>query len=124
MGNRLEEALPALGAAGATAVGANCTLTSDSFRVLAGVARQVWDGPLLLQPNAGSPTQAEGQAVYEQLPEEFAADLAGIAAIEASAASGTLAVGTGANLAVGGCCGTDPRFIAALAAELAKRGLR
>ena len=60
MGNRLEEALPALGAAGATAVGANCTLTSAGFRALAGVARQVWNGPLLLQPNAGSPRDGGG----------------------------------------------------------------
>ena len=130
MGNRLEEALPALGAAGATAVGANCTLTSAGFRALAGIARQVWDGPLLLQPNAGRPSLTQGQAVYDQLPEEFAADLAGIAASavtessEVSATGAARPVGAGANLAVGGCCGTDPRFIAALAAELAERRLR
>ena len=68
-------------------------------------------------------------------PEEFAADLAAIAASAAGGdspasadRSGSAATSArpaaGANLAVGGCCGTDPRFIAALATELAKRGLR
>ncbi len=112
MGDRLEEALPALQAAGAAAVGANCTLASSDFLALAAAARQAFDGPLVFQPNAGAPRLDAGQAVYDQVPEEFAADVAGIAAI------------AGPNGAVGGCCGTDPRFVAALAAELALRGLR
>lgn len=115
MGNRLEEALPALAAAGAMAVGANCTLTSADFRELAVAARAACDAPLLLQPNAGQPRLEEGLALYDQTPAEFADDLAA-SALEA-------AVG-GGRLAVGGCCGTDPRFIAALAAALARRGLR
>jgi 5-methyltetrahydrofolate--homocysteine methyltransferase len=116
MGNRLEEALPALAAAGAAAIGANCTLTSADFRALAAAARAACgDAPLVLQPNAGRPRLEDGLALYDQTPMEFAVDLA------ASAAA--VAVG-GARLAVGGCCGTDPRFIAALAAELAGRGLR
>ncbi len=111
MGNRLEEALPALAAAGATAVGANCTLTSSDFTALARTARAVYSGPLLLQPNAGPPRLENGEAIYDQTPEEFAGDLAAAAEI----------AGTGA---VGGCCGTGPRAIAALAAALARRGLR
>lgn len=115
MGNRLEEALPALAAAGATAVGANCTLASASFRALAATARSVWAGPLLLQPNAGQPRFEEGRARYDQTPEEFAEDLAAIAADGPA---------TGSNLGLGGCCGTDPRFLAALAASLRRRRLR
>lgn len=115
MGNGLAEALPALGAAGATAVGANCSLASADFRSLAEAARQVWDGPLLLQPNAGHPLFEDGRAIYAQRPEEFAEDLADVAAAVA---------GPGASLALGGCCGTDPSFLAALAAELRVRGLR
>ncbi|MDQ1348932.1 MAG: 5-methyltetrahydrofolate--homocysteine methyltransferase [Acidobacteriota bacterium] len=114
MGNRLEEALPALAAAGATAVGANCTLTSADFVPLAAAARTAYPGPLILQPNAGAPRLDEGLALYDQSPGEFAADLAGI--VES--------VGGTARGAVGGCCGTDPRFIAALAQELARRSLR
>lgn len=114
MGNRLEEALPALAAAGAAAVGANCTLTSSEFVALATAARSTYSGPLLLQPNAGPPRLADGQAMYDQTPGEFADDLATAAAI----------AGVGGPVAVGGCCGTDPRSIAALAAALARRGLR
>ncbi len=115
MGNRLEEALPALAAAGASAVGANCTLASTDFAALATAARAACDGALLFQPNAGQPRLEEGLALYDQTPEEFAGELAASAA--------TVAV-DGGRLAVGGCCGTDPRFIAALAAALARRGLR
>lgn len=111
MGDRLEEALPALAAAGAAAVGANCTLTSSAFGALASAARAAYAGPLLLQPNAGPPRLEDGQAMYDQSPEEFADDLAAAAEI----------AGAGA---VGGCCGTEPRFIAALATALARRGLR
>ena len=119
MGDRLEEALPALAAAGATAVGANCSLTSADFPALAAAARAVHAGPLLLQPNAGAPQLEDGQALYHQTPEEFASDLAAAASLAVSPGSGI-----GSGIAVGGCCGTDPRFIAALAAALARRGLR
>lgn len=115
MGDRLEEALPSLRDAGAAAVGANCTLASADFLALATTARSSCAGPLVFQPNAGAPRLEAGQAVYDQTPEEFAADVADIAAILGA---------TGGAGAVGGCCGTDPRFIAALAAELARRGLR
>jgi 5-methyltetrahydrofolate--homocysteine methyltransferase len=114
MGDRLEAALPALAAAGATAVGANCTLTSADFGALAGAARTSWSGPLLLQPNAGAPRVDEGGVRYTQTPEEFAADMAAAAALAREHGG----------VAVGGCCGTDPRAIAALAAALARRGLR
>lgn len=108
MGDRLEEALPALHAAGAAAVGANCTLASGDFRELATVARRTFDGPLVLQPNAGAPRFAAGQAVYDQSPAAFAADAVALAGI------------VGPRGALGGCCGTDPRFIAALSAELGR----
>ncbi|MFN7940720.1 MAG: homocysteine S-methyltransferase family protein [Thermoanaerobaculia bacterium] len=108
MGDRLEAALPALHAAGAAAVGANCTLASRDFVALASVARQAFDGPLVLQPNAGAPRVDREVAVYDQSPEAFAADAAATAAI------------IGPRGALGGCCGTDPRFIAALVAELGR----
>ncbi len=124
MGNRLEEALPALAAAGATAVGANCTLTSADFVALAAAARAVYPGPLILQPNAGAPRLEEELALYDQTPGEFAADLAGIVESAESTRAGHRRHGGRATGAVGGCCGTDPRFIAALAQELARRSLR
>ncbi len=105
MGDPLADALRALRAAGADAVGVNCTLTSAAFRDLARDAREAVGGPLVLQPNAGQPI-AEGQGLrYAQEPEAFADDMAEIAAVGVAV--------------LGGCCGTDPRFISALTRRLA-----
>lgn len=106
MGDRLESALTALAAAGAAAVGANCTLTSGDFVDLAAAARAAVAIPLVLQPNAGAPRVIDGGTHYDQTPEAFADDLVTIVAAGAAA--------------VGGCCGTDDRFVAALARRLGR----
>jgi methionine synthase I (cobalamin-dependent) len=108
MGDPLAAALAALAAAGAAAVGANCTLASPDMLALAREARAALDLPLVFQPNAGAPILEAGATRYAQPPGEFAADLGAIAALGVAA--------------VGGCCGTDPRFIAALAARLGRGG--
>jgi methionine synthase I (cobalamin-dependent) len=105
MGNPLAGSLRALVGAGADAVGANCTLASSDMKALAAEARGAVDVPLVIQPNAGQPEIMAGSLRYSQEPEAFAADLAAIAAFGVEA--------------VGGCCGTDPRFIAALRPLLA-----
>jgi len=104
MGDHLADALRSLAAAGADAVGANCGITSPSMLALAQQALQVLDRPLVCQPNAGAPRSIQGGIVYDQSPAAFADDMAAIAALGAKA--------------VGGCCGTDPRFIVALRARL------
>ena len=96
MGNRLVESLNRLRERGATVVGANCSITSGEMRDLAEEALGAIDGRLVFQPNAGRPTPGE-VVTYDQDPKDFAADLLPV-------------VGGGA-AAVGGCCGTDPRFI-------------
>lgn len=96
MGDPLVAALNRLAEHGATAVGANCSITSGDMREL---AREALDGvtaPLVFQPNAGQPIPGE-IVTYNQSPEDFAA--------------GMLPVVQGGAAAVGGCCGTDPRFI-------------
>ena len=111
MGDRLEPALAALAAGGAAAVGANCTLASGEFVALAAAARAAAiPAPLVFQPNAGAPRLVDGATRYEQTPEAFADDVAAIARAGAAA--------------VGGCCGTDPRFLAALARRLGLEGTR
>ena len=60
--------------------------------------------PLAVYANAGRPSYQEGRIVYGTTPDYFA-DF------------GRLTAGAGAAL-VGGCCGTSPRHIAALAAVL------
>jgi 5-methyltetrahydrofolate--homocysteine methyltransferase len=106
MGDPLAAALQALAEAGADAVGANCTLTSGDMLELAREARTAVALPLVLQPNAGQPERVGGEVRYAQSPDAFAEDMARAAAL-----------GPGA---VGGCCGTDPRFLAALAARLGR----
>ncbi len=104
MGDPAVKALRALHEAGASACGLNCSITSADMAV---VARQALDElpevRLVFQPNAGQPEPADGGWRYAQPPEDFARDLAPLAARAA---------------ALGGCCGTDPRFVAALARAL------
>jgi 5-methyltetrahydrofolate--homocysteine methyltransferase len=107
MGDPLAKSLRALAAAGASAVGANCTLASAEMRRLAEEARAAVDLPLVIQPNAGSPESRDGSVFYSQSPEAFADDMACIASL-------------GVEL-VGGCCGTDPRFIRALESRLCSK---
>jgi 5-methyltetrahydrofolate--homocysteine methyltransferase len=110
MGNPLATSLRSLAAAGADAVGANCTLTSADMRPLAEEARASVDRPLAIQPNAGAPERRDGSVVYSQRPEAFAEEMALVASL-------------GVEL-VGGCCGTDPRFIRALRQAVAATGSR
>jgi 5-methyltetrahydrofolate--homocysteine methyltransferase len=63
-------------------------------------------GVTYAQPNAGQPRLEAGETVYEETPEHFAAVVATYPAL-------------GAGI-VGGCCGTPPASIAALAAALGR----
>lgn len=106
MGNALAASLNAMAQAGADAVGANCTLTSVDFRALAQEARAAVSIPVVMQPNAGMPVLEGDRMHYEQPPESYAEDAA--ACVEIGVA------------AIGGCCGTDPRFIRALVTRLGR----
>jgi 5-methyltetrahydrofolate--homocysteine methyltransferase len=107
-GNPLVDSMRRLADAGADAVGANCSVTSAEMLELAMEANAGVEAPLVMQPNAGQPEVTPDGVRYLQSPEEFAADMdtlvrQGIAA-------------------VGGCCGTDPRFISALRRRIDGRG--
>ena len=103
-----EEAARRLSAAGAAALGANCgSGPRELHRVLQRLAA-VSPLPLAAFPNSGFPQYLDGRYIYLATPEYFAA-------------AGRDLVAAGATL-VGGCCGTTPEHIAALAAALA--GLR
>ncbi|MCC6524862.1 MAG: homocysteine S-methyltransferase family protein [Polyangiaceae bacterium] len=110
-GDPLAGALAALEQAGADAVGANCALTSADMGAFVVAARAAVKVPLVLQPCAGQPeARSDGTFAYAESPETFAADLS------------TLAPGDARLGALGGCCGTDPCFIAALARRLGRGG--
>ena len=109
MGDPLASSLDALAAAGAIAVGANCSIASLDMRALVEEAIAKVGAPLVAQPNAGRPQQAaDGSFHYAQMPDEFATDMAAVAACGVAA--------------VGGCCGSDDRYIAALHLRLGTRG--
>ena len=92
-----------LGGLGVEALGFNCSLGPAELLPLLGELR-AWSGdlPLILKPNAGLPDPRTG--AYPMGPAEFA---------EAMAPAAALGV-----RCFGGCCGTTPDFIAALAERL------
>ena len=84
---------------GAAAVGFNCVAADMMIPYLVSKLRRYVKGPLICKPNAGIPTIDEtGMAVYSQTPAEFAGFMA-------------QCIQNGATL-VGGCCGTDPKYLA------------
>ena len=87
--------------AGAAAVGFNCVAADGMLPHLVSRLRRYAKGPLVCKPNAGVPVIGDDNVVrYPMEPEEFAGIM-------------SQCVQNGATL-LGGCCGTDPRFIAAL----------
>ena len=104
-GERAGDALRTLVAAGADAAGVNCTLgPQETLDVFAQVAAQV-PAPLSVMPNAGYPTLIRGRNVYNASPDyfrEYALEF----------------VDHGAAI-VGGCCGTTPEHVRAMARALA-----
>lgn len=100
MGNGVEASLKELLAAGAVAVGANCSLGSDSMLTMAREVREVIDAPLIFQPNAGMPEVREGETLYPEKKDDYAENL-------------ILLKEAGIEI-IGGCCGTTPDYIRAI----------
>ena len=87
--------------AGAAAVGFNCVAADEMTPSLVSRLRRELKGPLICKPNAGNPIiNAQGIAEYPMEAEEFSRIL--LRCRE-----------NGAQL-LGGCCGTDPDFLAAI----------
>ena len=106
MGVSPAQAAAALLEAGADVVGANCEITAEEMPGLVAEFREATDAPLVMQPNAGQPHLVGGHTVYQETPERFASFMPAL-------------VAAGAGL-VGGCCGTTPAHIAALAQALGR----
>jgi 5-methyltetrahydrofolate--homocysteine methyltransferase len=104
MGATPEQTAKALAAAGADVIGANCGQGVAGFLPLCRRLRAATDRPLWLKPNAGLPTLVGGRAMYDAKPAEFAEGAAKL-------------IELGANF-LGGCCGTNPDFIRAIAKRL------
>ncbi|MBL7106786.1 MAG: homocysteine S-methyltransferase family protein [Phycisphaerae bacterium] len=108
MGVDVKSAVRAINAAGADAVGFNCgTVTLDGYVRLAEKYTEAADGlglVLFAEMNAGLPELVDGMAVYKVGDEEFADTAKKIKALGFSI--------------LGGCCGTSPEHIKALAGKL------
>ena len=83
------------------ALGVNCSLGPQELKPIVDEFLQYSDKPIVVQPNCGIPTLCDGRASYSLTSDRFASYMtdyckAGVAII-------------------GGCCGTNPDFIRAIA---------
>jgi len=105
MGTTPEQAVEALLAAGADAVGINCGLGGvNALEVVKRMKAAHPQAIIMAKPNAGLPSLDGGKLVYATNPDDFARE--GLALRDAGAAI------------LGGCCGTTPAHLAALARAL------
>lgn len=107
MGTAAGDAARDLAASGAVFVGTNCC---NGMADALGIMRAMREGTaaaIVAQPNAGLPRLEAGRLVYPETPEAMAA---GVPAL----------LGAGVRV-IGGCCGTTPAHIRAIAAAVHNR---
>ena len=103
-GDGAGDALAELASAGASAVGANCNLTSAEMVPLAAGIRRHVTVPVLMQPSVAAGRTVHSMPGGGESPADFARNTARM-------------VEDGVEM-VGGCCGTTPEFIAQMRQEL------
>jgi len=102
MGNTPEQAAERLLQAGADVIGVNCGFGGADALAVVKRMRSAHPGALLMaKPNAGLPVVRDGLEVYLTGPDDFVRE--GLALRDAGV------------LVLGGCCGTTPAHLAALA---------
>ena len=105
MGNSAEECAQKLSDAGADVIGTNCgDLDPAQMAVIVLLFKSATSLPIIAQPNAGKPKLVNNQTIFDMIPETFATGI-------------TECIKSGAKI-VGGCCGTTPRHIQAVAETL------
>ena len=103
-GNAIEAAV-SLEAAGADAVGVNCSVGPDQLISVIRNIRENVSIPVIAKPNAGMPfIDDQGNAVYSMKAPDFAKHIKAL-------------IDAGAGI-VGGCCGTTPEYIKEVATIL------
>ena len=93
-----------LEALGADIIGVNCSLGPQELVPIVKTLAENCSGPISVLPNAGMPRLENGRTIFPMGPEEFAS-------------WGAKLVAAGATY-LGGCCGTTPAHIKALAAAV------
>jgi 5-methyltetrahydrofolate--homocysteine methyltransferase len=107
MGLSAAEVVAAVKSLGLAAVGANCGRSLDDTEVLVGEFMAAEPSiPLWIKPNAGVPRVVGDAVEYPEDPESFARRVGALAE-------------RGARI-LGGCCGSTPAHLAALARELGR----
>jgi len=106
MGQTPEQAAKAMAEEGAAAVGANCGAGIERFAPICRRLKEACALPVWIKANAGLPELRDGQVCYPSSPDEFAGHVPAL-----------LEAGAGV---VGGCCGTTPDFIRAVAKVLGR----
>ncbi len=107
MGTCVHDAMKHAIDAGASVVGANCGtgLSLEDYQRLAeGMVKSAGDVPVMIQPNAGAPVLVDGKVVHPATP----ADMANMIPELRNA---------GVRI-IGGCCGTSPAHLKAMAAAI------
>ena len=108
MGNSASDCAKRLTDTGADIIGANCgDLDPAGMSVIVSLLKSATKLPILAQPNAGMPKLIDGKTIFEMAPKPFADGI-------------EKCINAGASL-VGGCCGTGPEHIQALADMLNQR---
>ena len=104
-GGSVYEAAPQVAEFGADAVGINCSVGPDQLESVVRALRESLTVPVIAKPNAGMPEiDDQGNAHYSMHAADFGRHMAALHRAGASI--------------LGGCCGTEPAYIAALKAAL------
>ena len=104
-GGSVYEAAPQVAEFGADAVGINCSVGPDQLESVVRSLRESLTVPVIAKPNAGMPEiDDQGNAHYSMHAADFGRHMAALHRAGASI--------------LGGCCGTEPPYIAALKAAL------
>jgi len=104
MGVDIKHAVEALTEVGADIVGTNCGNGIEQIVDIILEMENYTSNFLIAQPNAGLPKLINNETVFDQTPEEMAAHVPDL-------------IHAGANI-IGGCCGTTPEHIKALATQI------
>jgi 5-methyltetrahydrofolate--homocysteine methyltransferase len=105
MGNAAADCAQQLTDAGADGIGANCgDIDPNQMAAIIAIMREHTTLPLIAQPNAGIPKLVEDKTIFDMAAEPFAEGIQNCLA-------------AGATL-LGGCCGTTPDHIRAVAGLL------
>jgi len=109
MGDSAEQCAKRLTDAGADVIGANCgDIDPAQMAVVVSELKSATSLPVLAQPNAGKPKLVDNETVFDMGPDVFAQGI-------------RECLRAGASI-VGGCCGTTPEHIRAVAGLINKGG--